>query len=322
MFFYEGQSCPVCHTHFGEQDDIVTCPECGAPHHRACWQKHGHCHFAADHGTDRQWAKETATSQTSQKNCPVCGKENPEFAEFCSRCGQIFDTEDWQSTDSTAKHRPPAGQYTPPIYGDHTSFRMPVQDPYGGVSRNERIGEFSVDEIVQVIGPNSAYYLPRFYAMTHGGSKLSWNWMAFLLPYNWLLYRKNLLFGILSFVFFTATTAFNDTLLSMLNLPTNAVSPQELTMAMQQVLSQPEAKLTFLIFFLIAMLVFVARIFFGLFGNYLYLKTVLRKAKKIKENPELSYSQNVFTTGGVSFALAALPEILSLFAYYIWFMFV
>ena len=30
MFFYEGQTCPVCGQFFGEADDIVTCPECGA----------------------------------------------------------------------------------------------------------------------------------------------------------------------------------------------------------------------------------------------------------------------------------------------------
>lgn len=322
MFFYEGQSCPVCHTYFGEQDDIVTCPECGAPHHRACWQKEGHCHFAADHGTDRQWAKEKEEPVIPKRICPTCGKENPEFAEVCSHCGQDFDAEDWGSTDSETQQRPPVGQYTPPPQGDYVSFRTSVQDPYGGVSRNERIGEFSVDEIVQVIGPNSAYYLPRFLSMTHGGSKISWNWMAFFLPYNWLLYRKNLLFGIISFICFTATTVFNDALLTKLHLPINTASPQELAVAMQQLLAQPETKLVLLIFFLISMLMLAMRIFFGMFGNYLYLRTVLRKAKKLQQNPELSYSQGGFMAGGASFALAVLPEILILFTYYIWFIFV
>ena len=31
MFFYEGQSCPVCGQPFQETDDIVACPQCGAP---------------------------------------------------------------------------------------------------------------------------------------------------------------------------------------------------------------------------------------------------------------------------------------------------
>ena len=31
MFFYEGYICPVCGKKFQESDDIVACPECGAP---------------------------------------------------------------------------------------------------------------------------------------------------------------------------------------------------------------------------------------------------------------------------------------------------
>ena len=322
MFFYEGQSCPVCHQYFGEQDDIVTCPECGAPHHRECWKSEGHCHFAADHGTPRQWAQGTAepTPSSDKKRCSNCGKENPEFAEFCSHCGKPFSTEDWGSTD-TASQPPPVGQYTPPSKGDYMPFQMPFQDPYGGVPRHEHIEEFTVDEIVQVVGSNSAYYLPRFYNMSHGGSKISWNWMSFLLPYNWLLYRKNLLWGVLSFVFFTAMTVFNDSLFGKLPFPTDAATPDMLMATIQQLMEKPEAKMVLLICSLISMLVLVVRILIGLFGNYLYFRTVLRKAKKLKENPSLAYGQKSLTFGGVSFALAALPEMLSLLAYYIVFLF-
>ena len=42
VLFKEG-SCPVCNRPFGEDDDIVVCPECGTPHHRECWQLVGHC---------------------------------------------------------------------------------------------------------------------------------------------------------------------------------------------------------------------------------------------------------------------------------------
>ena len=39
-------------------DDIVVCPECGAPHHRECYEKEGHCHFADKHGADFSFEKE------------------------------------------------------------------------------------------------------------------------------------------------------------------------------------------------------------------------------------------------------------------------
>lgn len=108
MFFYEGQSCPVCGQPFQETDDIVACPQCGAPHHRECWKKEGHCHFAAAHGTSEQWKRPERQPGSSEapasppagspgKTCPHCGKDNPEYAEFCSRCGRELPASDWSS---------------------------------------------------------------------------------------------------------------------------------------------------------------------------------------------------------------------------------
>lgn len=41
MSLYENQKCPVCGVAFKSGDDIVTCPECGTPHHRQCYEKSG-----------------------------------------------------------------------------------------------------------------------------------------------------------------------------------------------------------------------------------------------------------------------------------------
>ena len=109
MFFYEGYTCPVCGEKFKESDDIVACPECGAPHHRDCWKKEGHCHFVADHGTDRQWVRpqagdsaNSAESAVEGKVCPHCGEKNPEFAEFCSRCGKGLEQRTSPAAPGTA----------------------------------------------------------------------------------------------------------------------------------------------------------------------------------------------------------------------------
>ena len=40
---YKNEKCPVCNTEFKDGDDIVTCPVCGTPHHRECYNKIGHC---------------------------------------------------------------------------------------------------------------------------------------------------------------------------------------------------------------------------------------------------------------------------------------
>ncbi len=306
MFFYEGQSCPVCGQHFGEKDDIVACPVCGAPHHRACWKQEGHCHFAADHGTDRQWAKEPPAAATPTRNCSNCGYKNPEFAEYCSHCGRELDTEDWQSayTPPSREH-----QYTPPTYGHRSPFTSVYGDPFGGVPRSEQIEGVSVETIAQVVGPRGDYYLPRFLTMSRTGKKASWNWSAFLFPCNWLLYRKNMLWGILCFFLSTTLEVFS------------AFAGYHLQLHQTTPLSPEKLELYLLIYGIAALASAALCIGLGLFGNYLYFRQVLRKARKLQEDPELEYSQRFLTTGGVSIGAAIVPDLIIVFAQYLFLLF-
>lgn len=311
MFFYEGQSCPVCGQYFGEADDIVTCPECGAPHHRDCWKQEGHCHFAADHGTEQQWAKaepQPKAAAAPTRKCPNCGKENPEFAEFCSHCGREIDSENWASNPVP----PRVNQYTPPSYGHYEPFPASRQDPFGGIPRTEEIDGVSVETIVAVLGQNSAYYLPRFYKMSRTGKKTSWNWSAFLLGYNWLLYRKNLLWGWLCFAFLTVIDYFY----------TQAYEP--LMGQLQQFAQAPatfqlpeNAGFLYLILLITMAVMVVVQVVLGLFGNWLYMQNVLKKARRLRDDPDLQYNQSFLNTGGVSFAMAILPNLVLVFVQYI-----
>ncbi len=320
MFFNEGQTCPVCGRFFGESDDIVTCPECGAPHHRECWKSEGHCHFAHLHGTDKQWHQEAEAPKAATKRCARCGFDNPEFAEFCARCGKELGTSDWQSEQPSFSDRPPERQYTPPAgnaFG-FTPVGQPV-DPYGGVPRTETIDGVPVDTVAQLIGPNSAYYLPRFYQMTHGGSKVSWNWAAFFFSYNWLLYRKNFLFGSLSFVVTLLFSFLSNQAMGQLQSLANATTMEALMQAVDRIMNSEQGMLLWSIAALASLLLLVLRMVIGVFGNYLYLRTVLNKAKKNGDVPLSPYDQNFRKSGGVSFALAAAPEILIVVAEYILF---
>lgn len=325
MFFYEGQTCPVCGRHFGEQDDIVTCPECGAPHHRACWKSEGHCHFENLHGTDKQWhqqqapqSAESGAAATPKKRCRRCGYDNPEFAEFCAHCGLDLGAEEWQSTPTPPPYeRPPVGQYTPPHTGGYAPFaQTPLQDPYGGVPRTETIEGVPVDTIAQLLGPNSAYYLPRFFRMSRGGSKISWNWAAFLLPYNWLLYRKNILLGSLSFVLLSTLSLFSASLLSQLETALG-VSTYNVMAFAEKLLTSQQGLLMFSIISLLSFLVLAGRIAVGMFGNYLYMLNILRKAKVLDGASPSPYDQGFRKTGGVSFALAFVPELITVFVQYV-----
>ena len=50
MMDYKGCKCASCHKVLKEGDDIVICPECGAPYHRECYAAEGRCVFSAKHG--------------------------------------------------------------------------------------------------------------------------------------------------------------------------------------------------------------------------------------------------------------------------------
>lgn len=317
MFFYEGQSCPVCGQPFQETDDIVACPQCGAPHHRECWKREGHCHYAAAHGTPEQWTRPepqpasptgpTPSADVQGKVCPHCGKDNPEYAEFCARCGKELPSSDWASPP------PPAGAPVPPpythpgSYGEYAPFRAPVYDAMGGIPISEEIEDgVTAGEVAQTVGVNTAYYIPRFHRIRHSGSKVSWNWFAFLITPCWLVYRKNFLAGGLTLLFWIARQLLSSfiSLQYISPLLTNGGNLYvDMLSAIDTLMQSPGTRLLLIALMVAGFGELLLRIFFGLFGNYFYMRNTVRKSKKWQADPEARYHQNVLTSGGVSFGL-------------------
>ena len=87
------KECVVCHKPLTEHDDVVFCPECGAPYHRECYEKEGHCVFEEKHGSfSYESPKPKHTEEHAQgARCPNCGAENPQSANYCSKCGKKLE---------------------------------------------------------------------------------------------------------------------------------------------------------------------------------------------------------------------------------------
>lgn len=55
MSRFENKLCPVCRERFHDGDDIAVCPECGTPHHRACYLKNNKCALEELHSQGFVW---------------------------------------------------------------------------------------------------------------------------------------------------------------------------------------------------------------------------------------------------------------------------
>lgn len=345
MFFYEGYLCPVCKKKFEETDDIVACPACGAPHHRECWLQHGGCRYAEDHGTSRQWKRPEDTAHSSGsaqssdrpvppyahssgqvRTCSRCGKVNPEYAEFCSRCGQTMSPPDWSgksssgqpSNDQSNNNNAPYGGS--PFsggfgsYGEYTPFHMPVMDPFGGVPKEEHIDDVPVEDIVTFVGPNSSYYLPRFVKMKRHDSVLSWNWPAFLITPYWLLYRKNYVSGGILLFLSLVETFLNSYIMGVYIQPAlDTSSDTAMFQSMYSLVEGGTHTLYFMILFLLFVVNFLVRLLFGLIGNSLYMRTTLTRVREVRRQQgmsdqapmEASLRHTLVAKGGVSLLLIA-----------------
>ena len=62
---YVGCVCSVCNKPFAAGDDIVVCPECGTPYHRACYQAAGGCVHEAQHAEGYAWQPPQQHAQPS-----------------------------------------------------------------------------------------------------------------------------------------------------------------------------------------------------------------------------------------------------------------
>lgn len=300
MFFYEGYSCPVCGESFKQSDDIVSCPDCGAPHHRECWKKAGKCFFHDAHGTPNQWTRETAQNITNEKTahnnvCPNCGFENSDFSEFCSRCGQDLDGKDWTSVQKPNPPVPPVG------YGEYRPFQM--AQPFQNIPGNTDLDGVTADEMRRFVGQNASYYLPRFLKFSKGKSCISWNWSAFLLAPYWLWTRKQYLSGIFVLLFQLIQT-FIAAFFSyrFLNLSAD-FTIQELydvlaTYAQNETLSK-----WMVILYLCTFVALLIDVFCGMFGNYFYYRTAVKRIKKLKQS---NRADQIPYKGGFAFSLGAI----------------
>ena len=102
--------------------------------------------------------------------CPKCGTQNPDDSKFCRKCGNLMP-----NSSQGSRQRAVSSEPVPKMEGTKVS---------------------STSSLAQkMIGKNADYYLQKRSELIAKGSKIRWNWAAFLLSIYWMIYRKLYLLG-------------------------------------------------------------------------------------------------------------------------------
>lgn len=280
MLDYTGHACPCCNKPFAPDDDIVVCPECGAPYHRACYQKEGRCLFEGLHSPEFAW--KPAPSEAAPVTCPSCGAGNAETAIFCTHCGTRLQEPEEDAADPYAH-----------------LFEEGAFGPFGRLfTPGETLCDIPVQTWAAFLGASSPYYLLNFKRMELTGRKLAVSFSAFLLGPFYFFYRKmykwGFIFGAVSF---------------LLTIPTYMALLVESGSALTAGLSVTALKTLMDVAFVLSWVMMIVR---GMVALWLYRETAANRIRAIlaRWKDEGSQQAALNALGGTSIGAAILYGVL------------
>lgn len=310
----EGKTCVFCKAYLFEDDDVVFCPICGAPHHRECYEKLGHCAEQERHGTENEYCrvKERIEKQKAKQTNTKETENNQNYNEIiCPACRSSYDRNLNACPNCSAPNAMQFGGFG----GGFGGF-----NPLGNVPPDYKIDEdVTAKEAMRFVLSNTHRYIPKF-ATLNKKKKASWNWLAFLFPTGWFFSRKMYKNGFIAATFSIISTLcsmpFAKSLYNLGAIPAknyaelyenlNAVMPQISTSVI--VLATVSVIINLLVNFISAIL-----------GDYLYKKHTVSSIKKIKnmEDQEQGFRKlggvNIFLFFIGTMAVQYIPEFLSIF---------
>lgn len=279
---YHNQKCPVCEKPLKEGEDIVVCPDCGAPYHRECYKELGQCAFEHLHASGETWTPEETEAEVPHDHaehgriCARCGEENEADGQYCKTCGFPLN---FQPNRQNPNMQQPFGTGPVPF------------SPFMGrstVSPDEEIDGIKAQDYAAFVGRSAHYFLPRFKELSTSRARVL-NWSAFFFQGGYFLYRKMYGMGLLLF-------AAN----LLLSVPQALVTAQTL---MSSTLMTNSASLQTLstISMVCEILMLVLRFVSGFFANTLYKAHCEKKIQKIKkEAGDADYQETLTQKGGVA----------------------
>lgn len=292
MYDYTGCQCSVCHQTFRPGDDIVVCPDCGAPYHRACYEAAGACVYSAQHGPNFEWDPPHKAVQDIA--CPRCGTANRQENDYCQKCGAALHGQNppVQGGPQSASSGGAGGSGARAAAFDYEGFyRAPHAGAYRpAIDPNEKMEDIPAAEWASYIGPSSRTYLNVFKQMEVMHRKYSISFSALLFGPFYFFYRKA---WKPAFLFLAAELLLNlPGLLNLLAISGSTLVP---------VLSESTLSALSWVTYIASFILMVVR---GMYGFYFYKKSAAARIRRIQsEYPDLEKRRFVLSAqGGISIA--------------------
>ncbi len=169
----EGKKCPVCKGYLFAEDEIVWCPECGAPHHKECYKANGKCGFSELHGTKQLEDALATPVQSEVKNEAEQQNEQqeqqPKINVRCTSCGATFPLEYDSCPNCSAENMAKKGHYF-------------MFDMLGGVKPDEDLGSgVTATQAKNFVMVSTNRFIPKFAALKNA-KRSFFSWFSFFFP--------------------------------------------------------------------------------------------------------------------------------------------
>ncbi len=202
MSKYIGKPCAACEKTFDMDDDIVVCPDCGAPHHRECYNVEGKCAQSHLHDThDAYYINERSRELLDRLSaCPNCGSKREDVDKPCPSCGYVMPEVSKDAYNTNNNQRNNSVFEEPPVFDRNTYMT------YGLLNPHENLNGVSAKELAVFVGKSSAYFLSKFKLLSMNSKNIQINFAAFVFNFAYFFYRKMYKIGTILFLVFVITS--------------------------------------------------------------------------------------------------------------------
>ena len=291
---YYGCPCEGCGEPLTLKDDIVVCPDCGAPYHRTCYEKLGRCIHSPAHAAGYEW--HFPYQDAELRTCPSCGERTLRSEEICRCCGAALPPEteaDEQLNDRKAAQDEQHGGFDYERF--YRQYEQQTMDPLhrnlqAAFGKDELIDGIPSSDWMTYIGTAAPAYLNDYSRMQLQHTKISMCFSALVFGPFYFFYRKawKPAFGFLAAELVVAL----PTLLSMMQ-----ATGSPLTAGISSTAIVVLSRIMTVFSFALVMLR-------TLYAKWLYRKSAAERIRRIRaEFPDAAQRRAVLSAqGGVSIA--------------------